>query len=67
MIVINLFGLGYTIATTDFLANGSGVFSVMKRSKMLKQGDSDQQVLIHYIKNLTLPLTAEIEGRIKVI
>ena len=57
----------YTIATTDFLANGSGVFSVMKRSKMLKQGDSDQQVLIHYIKNLTLPLTAEIEGRIKVI
>ncbi|RUR13666.1 bifunctional UDP-sugar hydrolase/5'-nucleotidase [Legionella sp. km772] len=55
----------YTIATTDFFANGSGVFSVMKKSKMLKQGDSDCQVLIDYIKQGAQPIKIEIEDRIK--
>lgn len=57
----------YTIATTDYLVNGNGIFSVMKRSKLLKVGESEQQSVIQYIKRLPNPFSVEIEGRIKKI
>ncbi|KTD79280.1 bifunctional metallophosphatase/5'-nucleotidase [Legionella waltersii] len=55
----------YTIATNDFLASGNGVFSVMKRAKMVKVGDIDHETVIAYIKQLPQPFKVGIEGRIK--
>ncbi len=55
----------YTIATTDFLANGNGIFSVMKKGKILGYGKSDQESLIEYIKKLDPLFAVEIEGRIQ--
>ncbi len=55
----------YTIATSDFMASGSGVFSVMKRAKMIKVGDKDHETAIAYIKQLPQPFKVGIEGRIK--
>lgn len=55
----------YTIATTDFLANGGGIFSVMKRSQLIQTGDSDHNTVMHYIRGLKQPFAAYIEGRIK--
>ncbi len=55
----------YTIATTDFLASGGGVFSVMKRSRLVKEGDNDHDTVIHYIKKLEQPFKVSIEGRIR--
>jgi 5'-nucleotidase len=55
----------YTIATTDFMAAGNGVFSVMKKGKVIKIGGSDRDAVIHYIKQLPQPFTVVIDGRIK--
>ena len=55
----------YTIATSDFLASGGGVFSVMKKGKMIKIGENDHDTVIKYIKQLPQPFTVAIEGRIK--
>jgi len=55
----------YTIATPDFLATGGGIFSVMKRSKLIKIGENDHDTLVNYIKKLPQPFAVEIEGRIK--
>lgn len=55
----------YSVATTDFLASGGGIFSVMKRSHMLKVGANDHDTLIQYIKKLSQPFSVSIEGRIK--
>lgn len=57
----------YTVALTDYLASGSGVFSVLKRSKILKHGDMAHQVLIDYIKSIPQPVRATIDERIKLI
>lgn len=55
----------YTIATSDFLASGNGVFSVMKRGKIIHIGQSDHDTVIAYIKSLPQPFRASIEARIK--
>lgn len=55
----------YTIATSDFLASGNGVFSVMKRGKIIHIGQSDHDTVIAYIKSLPQPFHASIEARIK--
>ncbi|CEG55860.1 protein of unknown function [Legionella fallonii LLAP-10] len=55
----------YTIATTDFFASGSGVFSVMKKAKITKIGETDHATVLQYIKQLPQPVTVSIEGRIK--
>ncbi|HAT8178907.1 TPA: bifunctional metallophosphatase/5'-nucleotidase [Legionella pneumophila] len=55
----------YTIATSDFLASGNGVFSVMKRGKIINIGQSDHDTVIAYIKSLPQPFHASIEARIK--
>lgn len=55
----------YTIATTDFLASGSGVFTVMKKAKWVKVGLTEHETLVNYIKQLPQPFSAFIEGRIK--
>lgn len=57
----------YTIATSDFLASGNGVFSVMKRGKIINIGKSDHDTVIAYIKNLPQPFHSSIDGRIKKI
>ena len=54
----------YTIATNDFLASGHGVFSVMKRGKLMSVGKNDHDVVTEYIRQLPQPFSAEIEGRI---
>lgn len=55
----------YTIATPDFLASGSGVFSVMKRGKILSVGENDHNTVIRYVRQLPEPFEIIIEGRIK--
>lgn len=55
----------YTIATTDFLASGSGLFSVMKRGEKTQVGQKDYDTVILYLKQLPQPFTILIEGRIK--
>lgn len=55
----------YTIATTDFLANGNGVFSAMKKGTIIKIGDNDHDTVIQYIKQLPQPFAVSIEGRIR--
>ncbi|HAU1151710.1 TPA: bifunctional metallophosphatase/5'-nucleotidase [Legionella pneumophila] len=55
----------YTIATSDFLASGNGVFSVMKRGEIIHIGQSDHDTVIAYIKSLPQPFHASIEARIK--
>lgn len=55
----------YSIATTDYLAGGGGVFSVMKKSKLIKIGSNDHDTVIQYIKKLAQPFSVAIEGRIK--
>ena len=55
----------YTIATSDFLASGSGIFSVMKRGQIIVVGELDHDVISQYIKKFPHPITASIEGRIK--
>lgn len=55
----------YTIATTDFLASGNGVFSVMKRATFISVGANDHETVIQYIRQLPQPFTVSIEGRIK--
>ena len=57
----------YTIATTDFLASGGGVFSVMKKGTIIKTGETDHDTVIQYIKQLPQPFSVSIEGRIKAI
>lgn len=55
----------YSIATSDFIAAGNGVFSVMKRSQLIRVGDNDHNTVTHYIKQLPQPFSVSIEGRIK--
>jgi 5'-nucleotidase len=55
----------YTIAAPDFLASGSGVFSVMKRGKILSVGANDHDTVIRYVRQLPQPFEVIIEGRIK--
>lgn len=55
----------YSIATSDFIAAGGGIFSVMKKSQLLKIGDNDHETLAHYVKQFNQPLMVLIEGRIK--
>lgn len=55
----------YSIATSDFIAAGNGVFSVMKRSQLIRVGDTDHNTVTHYIKQLSQPFSVSIEGRIK--
>lgn len=55
----------YTIATTDFLASGGGVFTVMKNAKWVKVGATEHETLVRYIQQLPQPFSVEIEGRIK--
>ncbi|KGP62791.1 5'-nucleotidase [Legionella norrlandica] len=56
----------YTIATSDFLMNGNGIFSViMKRGKITSIGKNDHDTVVEYIKNLPQPFHVSIEGRIK--
>ena len=57
----------YTIATTDFLANGSGLFSVMKKGRNIQVGRKDYDTVIQYMKQLPQPFSILIEGRIKKI
>lgn len=40
----------YTIATTNFVASGDGVFTVMKQALWLAEGASDQDTVIGYIQ-----------------
>ena len=54
----------YTIATTDFMASGGGVFSVMKRSQFIRFGHYDHETVIQYIKKLPQPFYSFIDGRI---
>lgn len=54
----------YTIATSDFMASGHGVFSVMKRAKLVRIGNIDHEIVIDYIKHLPQPFTSQIQGRI---
>lgn len=54
----------YTIATTDFFASGHGVFSVMKRAKLIQYGAKDYEIVIDYIKQLPQPFSCQIDGRI---
>lgn len=55
----------YTIAAPDFLASGNGVFSVMKRGKIINIGANDHDTVIHYIKQLPHPFEILVDGRIK--
>lgn len=55
----------YSLATNDFLASGNGVFSVMKRGKIIKIGENDHETLTQYIKQLPQPFSVSIDGRIK--
>ncbi|KTD59989.1 bifunctional metallophosphatase/5'-nucleotidase [Legionella shakespearei] len=55
----------YTIAAPDFLASGNGVFSVMKRAKILSVGANDHDTVIQYLRQLPQPFEVVIEGRIK--
>ncbi|MDI1351372.1 MAG: bifunctional metallophosphatase/5'-nucleotidase [bacterium] len=55
----------YTIATSDFLASGAGIFSVLKNSHLIQIGSSDSETVINYLKNLPQPFSVTIEGRIK--
>lgn len=55
----------YTIATTNFLASGSGNFSVMKKSHLIKTGASDHETVSQYLKKIPQPIQIGIEGRIK--
>ncbi len=55
----------YTIATTDFLASGNGIFSVLKKAKLIKIGETDHATVLQYIKQLPQPFAVSIEGRIK--
>ena len=57
----------YIIATNDFLASGNGVFSVMKRGKIINTGNNDYETVIQYINQLPQPFSVFIEGRIKKI
>jgi 5'-nucleotidase len=54
----------YTVATTDFFASGHGVFSVMKRGKIIQFGGKDYEVVIDYIQQLPQPFSCQIDGRI---
>lgn len=54
----------YTIATTDFIASGHGIFSVMQRSKLITVGAYDHDTVNQYIKSLTQPFNSLIDGRI---
>lgn len=55
----------YTIATTDFLVNSNSVFSVLKRAKIVKIGETDHATVLQYIKQLQQPFAVSIDGRIK--
>lgn len=55
----------YTIATTNFLAAGGGVFSVMKRGTITHIGNNDHETIVEYIKSLPQPFAVSIEGRIR--
>lgn len=57
----------YTIATCNFLAAGGGVFSVMKRSKLIKLGGNDHATVSGYIKKLPQPFAVFIDHRINKI
>jgi 5'-nucleotidase len=55
----------YTIATSDFLASGSGVFSVMKRSKLVAVEGYDHEVISRYVKQSPQPISSAIDGRMQ--
>ena len=55
----------YTVAVSAFLAEGGSGFSVMKRGEIIARGKTDLEELVSYIKTLSQPFSAKIEGRIQ--
>jgi 5'-nucleotidase len=55
----------YTVTVNNFLAQGGDRFSIFKKGKNKKEGPNDLAALISYIKGLSQPFSASIDGRIK--
>ena len=55
----------YTVTTNNFLSGGGDGFTVFKSGLNQVVGSADIDVLVAYIKGLTQPFTAAIDGRIQ--
>ncbi|GAX89547.1 bifunctional metallophosphatase/5'-nucleotidase [Effusibacillus lacus] len=54
----------YTVTVNSFLADGGDNFTVLKEGQNREVGPTDIDALVNYIKQLTQPFSAAVEGRI---